>query len=129
MRLPKQSTSVRRFPCSGHTPKRAIYASRVAQYVNPLNPGELWFCYGLNENTNSCELYAFHNKQDCDTLTPCSWSPLQAILRQPVRVKHPRCEPTKQIECCTDFSSAIGPYGCASFEGDACPDYAPYIAW
>lgn len=32
------------------------------------------------------------------------------------------------IECCTTLDTANGTTGCASFEGDTCPDYASFEA-
>jgi hypothetical protein len=33
------------------------------------------------------------------------------------------------IACCTTWNSSEGTTGCASFEGNTCPDYAPFEAY
>jgi hypothetical protein len=70
MRLPNQSRSVRSFTSIKSKLERAIYPSEVAQYINPFDPGDLHYCYGWDENTNSCKLY-LGSKRLCDSLTPC----------------------------------------------------------
>ena len=52
---------------------------------------------------------------------------LKAVVVRGVIIGRPS-KPTA-IACCTTWNSSEGTTGCASFEGDTCPDYAPFEAY
>jgi hypothetical protein len=60
-------------------------------------------------------------------------SGLAEVLKRPRSGQRPlglssNSDPAK-IECCTTWNSSEGTTGCASFEGNTCPAYAPFEAY
>jgi hypothetical protein len=116
MRLPNQSTGIRRCMSTDSAFKKSVYPARVAQFNNPFNPGRLYFCYGWNEDTHSCSLY-LGSKQLCDSLTPCNWGPSQApVSQQVVRIGgHGPSTQRILLRPGVCYDDAVGTYYCWRF--------------
>lgn len=76
---------------------------------------DLYYCYGFDEDTHSCQLY-LGSRQSCESLTPC-FSPADAPSRERFVSSILEFPPTDDLHFCKGFNEVTN--RCETYLGSA----------